>query len=143
MTPKKTLLKTLFSMELRGSDQNNDSFDIHDVPLNESDVPSTNDNQSSVESLEFSELHPNQKFTCLKKRKGWVIPMTYYEGTALCGLEHLNLGQDHREYKKQMHHTGVKDQKERRRRKQTRKLTCESDFTSPFIFIAKKIKLMV
>jgi hypothetical protein len=44
--------------------------------------------------------------------------MTYYEGTALCGLEHLNLGQDHREYKKtDAPHRG-QDQKERRRRKQ-------------------------
>jgi hypothetical protein len=118
LTPKKTLLKTLFSVELRGCDQNNDSFNINDVPSNESDVPPTNDNQLSAESLEFSELHPNQKFTCLKKRKHWVIPMTYYEGTALCGLEHLNLGQDHREYKKtDAPHRG-QDQKERRRRKQ-------------------------
>lgn len=94
LKPRKTLLKTLFSTEPSGSDQNNDSIDSNDVPSNESDFPSTNDNPSFAESLEFSELHPNQKFTCLKKRKHWVIPMTYYEGTALCGLEYLNLDDD-------------------------------------------------
>ena len=94
LKPRKTLLKTLFSTEPSGSDQNNDSIDSNDVPSNESDFPSRNDNPSFAESLEFSELHPNQKFTCLKKRKHWVIPMTYYEGTALCGLEYLNLDDD-------------------------------------------------
>jgi hypothetical protein len=55
-------------------------------------------------SLKFSELHTNKKFTYLKKRKHWVIPTTYYEGTVLCGLEHLNLDDD-------INHTNIASQK--------------------------------
>jgi hypothetical protein len=87
LKPRKILLKTLFPTEPKGNEPNNNSTELNDIPSNESDFLPTNDTNQMP-------LHPNQKFTFLKKRKHWVIPMTYYEGAALCGLEHLNLNDD-------------------------------------------------
>jgi hypothetical protein len=41
--------------------------------------------------MEFSERHPSRKFTCLKKRKKWVIPITYYDGNSLCEQAKLHI----------------------------------------------------
>jgi hypothetical protein len=79
LKPRKILLKTLFPTEPKGNEPNNNSTELNDIPSNESDFLPTNDTNQMP-------LHPNQKFTFLKKRKHWVIPMTYYEGAALCGL---------------------------------------------------------
>ena len=91
LKPMKILTKAFGEQTNHDADDTENANDSIYMPMNESDFPTTKDDATNTELLEFNELHPNRKFTYLRRRKCWVVPITYYDGNALCSQAKLHI----------------------------------------------------
>lgn len=90
MKPRKVLQEVLSNFNTSFFHKTSAS-DTHRIDNTASDASPHDGDETTTIALEFNTNHPNAPITQLVKRKKWVVPITYYDGAALCGLANLNI----------------------------------------------------